>query len=60
MTRHRGDLLINVHIDGGESAVGDGAADGTGKGESGVELEARELGGGSDLSGGVGLAGHCI
>lgn len=33
----------NVHIDGGKTTVGDGAADGTGKGEARVESKALEL-----------------
>jgi len=32
-----------LHIDGGETTVGDGTADGTGKGESRVEVESAEL-----------------
>lgn len=32
----------NLHIDRSESTVGDGAADSTSEGESGVELEPRE------------------
>lgn len=39
----------NIHIDGGETTVGDGTADSTGKGESGVESEARLLLGGLSL-----------
>jgi hypothetical protein len=35
---------LHLHIDGGKSTVGDGAADSTSKGESGVKLEPRELG----------------
>lgn len=41
----RGDL----HIDGGETTVGEGAADSAGEGEAGVELEAAQLGRGSGL-----------
>lgn len=41
-TNKRG--LRHLHIDGGESTVGDGAADGTGEGKTGVELEAAVLG----------------
>ena len=42
------ELRSNVHIDGGETSVGDGAADGTGKGEARVQGEAGLLlGGGS-------------
>jgi hypothetical protein len=33
----------NIHIDGGKTTVGDGTADSTGKGESGVEGKARLL-----------------
>jgi hypothetical protein len=33
----------HVHIDGGHATVGDGAADGAGEGESGVQLDAAEL-----------------
>jgi hypothetical protein len=48
--------LGNLHIDWSESTVGDGAADGTGEGESGVESNSRELlRSGSDGSSG----GHC-
>lgn len=32
-----------LHIDGCESSVGDGTADGTGKGESRVEVDTAEL-----------------
>lgn len=33
----------DLHIDGGKTTVGDGTADGTSKGESGVEVKARQL-----------------
>jgi len=54
-------------IDGGETTVGDGTADSTGKGESGVEGEARLLLGGLSLDvlddgvdlGGSGRGSHC-
>ena len=39
----------NLHIDGSESTVGDGTADSAGKGESGVESNAAELGRGGGL-----------
>lgn len=42
----------DLHIDGGEGTVGDGAADGAGKGESGVEGNAAQLGLG------LGIGGH--
>lgn len=45
----------DLHIDGSESTVGDGTADSTSEGESGVELKTAELGGGCD-----GLLGHSI
>jgi hypothetical protein len=38
-----------LHIDGGETTVGDGTADGTGKGESRVEVETAELLGSGSL-----------
>lgn len=48
-------MVVDLHIDGGQGTVGDGAADGTSKGKSGVESQAGELlrsgGGGVDLSG---------
>lgn len=50
----------NVHIDGGHATVGDGAADGAGQGEAGVEIEAGRGAGGvglRTLDGGVNL-GH--
>lgn len=34
---------LNVHINGCETTVGNGAADGTSKGESGVESKAAQL-----------------
>jgi hypothetical protein len=34
----------HIHIERSDSAVGDGAADGAGEGELGVELEAARLG----------------
>jgi hypothetical protein len=54
-------------IDGGKTTVGDGTADSTGKGESGVEGEARLLLGGLSLDvlddgvdlGGSGRGSHC-
>lgn len=62
----------SLHIDGGKATVGEGAADGTGEGETGVELDAgelRRLSGldvlldGIDLGaaggGGGSLGGHC-
>lgn len=60
----------DVHIDGGEGTVCYRAADGTGEGESGVELETAELArgaGGSLLDDGIDLGraggwccrGHC-
>jgi hypothetical protein len=36
-------LRLNVHIDRSQSTVGDGATDGTSKGESGVELQTGQL-----------------
>lgn len=36
-------VKADLHIDGGQGAVGDGTADGASEGESGVEGEAREL-----------------
>ncbi len=53
---------IDIHINGGEGTVGDGAADGTGKGESGVETKAAQLrsrrdGGGGLLDDSVDLGG---
>lgn len=61
-----------LHIDGGETTVGEGAADGTGEGEARVEGDARELLGLSSLDvlldsidlgatsgGGRGLSRHC-
>lgn len=36
-------MPCDLHIDGGEATVGDGTADGTSKGESGVEREAAQL-----------------
>ena len=33
----------HIHINGSQSTVGDGAADGAGEGEAGVELNAAEL-----------------
>lgn len=33
----------NIHIDGGKTTVGDGAADGTSQGETRVERESLEL-----------------
>lgn len=54
---------LNLHIDGGEGTVGDGAADSTGKGESGVEGNAGKLAGGVGLGlldDSVNLSGsHC-
>jgi hypothetical protein len=47
----------NIHIDGCEATVGDGAADGTGKGESGVETDTAELGSRSNGVNDVGLSG---
>lgn len=51
----------NLHIDGGESTVGDGAADSTGNGESGVKGSAAELLGSLSLDDGSnwGGSGHC-
>lgn len=59
-------LWKNVHIDGSQSTVGDGAAEGTGQGEAGVQVEA---GAGGSRRGGGGLlddgvdgrlsGGHC-
>ena len=63
----------DVHIDGGESTVGDGAAEGTGDGEAGVQSQTgrggrvnvgSELGlGRVDLAGAGGSggrsSGHC-
>ena len=65
-----GSWRSDVHIDGGEGTVCYRAADGTGKGESGVELESAELArgaGGSLLDDGIDLGraggwrcgGHC-
>jgi hypothetical protein len=34
---------VNIHIDGSQATVGDGAADSAGEGEAGVESEALEL-----------------
>jgi hypothetical protein len=48
----------DLHIDGSESTVGDGAADSTSEGESGVELKPRELGS-RGSSGSIDLSGHC-
>lgn len=54
---------LNLHIDGGEGTVGDGAADSAGKGESGVEGNAGKLAGGVGLGlldDSVNLSGsHC-
>lgn len=60
----------NIHIDGSKTTVGDRAADGTGKGESGVQGHAGELGrlGGLDIlddgidlgrASGFCVGGHC-
>ncbi|KAI6756701.1 hypothetical protein HG530_011299 [Fusarium avenaceum] len=59
-TVRRGDW--NIHIDGGKTTVGDGTADSTGKGESGVESETRLLLGSLSLDAlddGVDLGGSC-
>lgn len=42
---------IDLHIHGSQTTVGDGTADGTGEGESGVKGDARELLGGVGLDG---------
>ena len=67
-----GDGRGSLHIDGSETTVGEGAADGTGEGEARVEGDARELLGLSGLDvlldsvdldaaggGGRGLSRHC-
>lgn len=41
--------MADLHIDGSESTVGDGAADCTSQGESGVEGDTAELLGGVGL-----------
>lgn len=46
--RQRG-AARDVHIDGCEGTVGDGAAEGTGEGEAGVESGTAELGSGGGL-----------
>lgn len=53
--------LENLHIDGGKSTVGDGAAESTGNGESGVEGSAAELLRSLSLDDGSnwGGSGHC-
>lgn len=43
---------MRLHINGGKTTVGDGTADGTSKGESGVEVEAGgrvDVGSGGDV-----------
>ena len=52
--------MINLHIDRGESTVGDGATDSTSQGESGVKVEASRvlLGGSSGLRSGSGGGRH--
>lgn len=50
--RNRVGKRMRLHIDGGKTTVGDGTADGTSKGESGVEVETAQLcwvGDGSDI-----------
>ena len=67
-----GDGSENLHIDGGKTTVGEGAADGTCEGEARVEGDTRELLGLSGLDvlldsveldaaggGGRGLSRHC-
>lgn len=55
----------DLHIDGGEATVGDGAADSAGEGEAGVQADARQRRGGRGLVGdGLDLGGsgssHCV
>lgn len=49
----------NLHIDWGEGCVGDGAADGAGEGESGVESWTAELLNSLGLDNNWGGGGHC-
>ena len=56
-------LRVDVHINGSEGTVGDGAADGTGERESRVETNAAELGSGGDsglLDDSVDLGRSCL
>lgn len=46
---------MDIHIDGGESTVGDRAANSAGEGEAGVETQPAELG-----RGGINLGSHCV
>lgn len=46
-------LGLDLHIDGSESTVGDGAAHSAGEGEAGVERQTAQLGGS------ILLGGHC-
>lgn len=51
--------LDNIHIDGSESTVSDGAADSTGEGETSVQGNALGLLLGDGLSQSSGSRGHC-